>query len=107
MDHLYRLPLAAAAGAGYGAFLYHLATNRARKTRFGWLRPVLWGAGLGAAAGVVGCTPVLRHAVLVVPIDHPWWIDPVFCVVAAAAVAGLAVQIRRWERDKPEQTDQP
>ncbi|MGW3185458.1 hypothetical protein ACWDD9_39930 [Kitasatospora sp. NPDC001119] len=107
MDHLDRLPLAVALGAAYGALLHHFAPRPAWKTtRLGRLRPVLWGAGLGAALGVVRCTPLLRHAAWVVLIDHPWWIDPAVCGAAAAAVAALAVRIRRRERDNPEQTDQ-
>ncbi|MFD4659688.1 hypothetical protein ACFWP2_29135 [Kitasatospora sp. NPDC058444] len=108
VDDLYRLPLATALTAGFGAFLYHVVPIPSwRATRLGWLRPVLWGAGLGAAIGVVRCTPLLRHAAWVVLIDHPWWIDPAVCVVAAAAVAALAVQIRRRWGDNPEHTDQP
>ncbi|MEV7782739.1 hypothetical protein [Kitasatospora sp. NPDC088351] len=108
MDDLYRLLLAAALTAGFGAFLYHVAPIPSWKTsRLGWLRPVLWGAGLGAALGVVGCTPFLRHIVLVVLVDHPWWIDLAVLLTGVAALPVLIVQIRRWERDHPEHTREP
>ncbi|MFJ7912626.1 hypothetical protein [Kitasatospora sp. NPDC096204] len=107
MDHLYHLPVMTAAGAGYGAFLYHLATNRARKTRFGWLRPVLWGAGLGTVGGVAMCMPVLRCFAWVVLVDHSGWIDVVVFAIGVAVLPGLVVQIRRWERDHPERTRRP
>ncbi|MFJ6140532.1 hypothetical protein [Kitasatospora sp. NPDC092286] len=107
MDDLYRLPLAAALTAGFGALLYHVAPLPSWKTRFGWLRPVLWGAAFGAAAGVVRCTPFLRHAARVVLVDHPWWIDLAVFLTGVAALPVLIVQIRRWERDHPEHTREP
>ncbi|MFJ9460946.1 hypothetical protein ACIRST_38490 [Kitasatospora sp. NPDC101447] len=104
MDHLDRLPLAVALGAGIGTFLHHLAPLPAWRTRFGWLRPVRWGAGLGAAAGVVVCTPFLRHGAWVVLVDHPWWIDAAVVALGAAAIPFLVASIRRWEREHPEHT---
>lgn len=108
VDDLYRLPLATALTAGFGAFLYHFAPLPAwRATRLGWLRPVLWGAGLGAAAGVVRCTPLLRHAAWVVLIDHPWWIEPALVAAALPFLPAAIADFRRSGREHPEHTDQP
>ncbi|MGA5823703.1 hypothetical protein ACPC54_38295 [Kitasatospora sp. NPDC094028] len=103
VDHLYRLPVGAAAGAAYGAFFRYLAPHLARHGRLG-RRPVLWGAAIGTAIGAAACTPLLRHAARVVLIDHPWWVEPALMAAAVPFLAAAIADFRRWERDNPEQT---
>ncbi|GGR04347.1 hypothetical protein [Kitasatospora griseola] len=108
LDHLYRIPAAAALCAAYGAFcLYAMPRSTWKRTRFGQLTPVLWCAVLGTALGTVSCTPTLRHFARIVLIDHPMWINIVVLAVLATAVAALLIADSRHRKyDDPEQAHQ-